>query len=234
MIPKYILKEINEGMFSEFTSYLSNFERYTYVLLAGDRTAERTVALAEKISNWSKRNMALSEVGTMQKCWVKSNDDKFWELVECIPIGITDPVAKELEDAMDDVDYQDRVKVRHYSSVELSKDTFFVQDESMKICHLRADFDYRWHSSWFIGEQCSKRTPMEEKEITRICNEIVEHLFPNGILSINTFNSEQNVAWNPSGEYNYFFKGLLCNYWIRCITRKGDYNLYIKCYKRGV
>lgn len=234
MIPKYILKEINKGMFSEFTTYLRNFERYTYVLLVGDRTAERTVVLAEKISNWSKRNMALSKVGTMQKCWVKSNDDKFWELVECIPIGITDPVAKELEDAMDDVDYQDRVKVRHYSSVELSKDNFFVQDESMKICHLRADFDYRWHSSWFIGEKHNKMTFFEGKEITNVCDEIVSHLFPNGILSINTFNSEQNVAWNPSGEYNYFFEGSFCNYWIRCITRKGDYNLYIKCYMKEV
>lgn len=234
MIPKYILKEINKGMFSEFTTYLRNFERYTYVLLAGNRTIEKTAALAEKISNWSKRNMALSTVGSMRKCWIKSSQSKLWELMDCIPIGITDPVAKELEDAMDEVDYQDRIKIKHYSSVELSKDNHFTQDESKKICHLRADFDYCWHSSWFIGEQHSKRTFLEEEEVTKVCDEIVNHLFPNGILSIHEFNSEQNVAWNPSGEYNYFFKGFLCNYWIRCITRKSDYNLYIKCYKKGV
>lgn len=234
MIPKYILKEINEGRFSEFTSYLRNFERYTFVLLVDDRSIEKAATLAEKISSWAKRNMALSKVGTIQKCWVKQPGDKLWELVECIPIGITDPVAKELEDAMEDVDYQDRVRINHYSSVALCKENFFAQDESMKICHLRADFSYRWSSSWFIGKQHNKRTPAEEKEITRVCNEIVDHLFPNGIRSINDFNSEQNVAWNPLGEYNYFFKGCLCNYWIRCITRKGDYNLYIKCYKKGV
>lgn len=233
MLPKYILKEINEGRLSESTSYIKEYERYTFVLVLGDRSVDKTNLLAEKISKWAIRNNATSKISVDQKCWIKKPDDAFWELVQCILIGITDPVAKELEDAMEEIAYQDRVKIKHYSYVIPCKEQFFEPNESMKICHLRADFSYHWYSSWFIGEQHSKRTHREEEEINFVCKEIINHLFPDGILSMKNFNEEQNMQWNPSGEYNYFFKGNICNYWIRCITRKEDYNLYIKCYKKG-
>lgn len=34
-------------------------------------------------------------------------------------------------------------------------------------------------------------------------------------------------------EFSFFYTGEHCDFWIRLITRKGDYNLYLNAYAKG-
>ena len=33
-------------------------------------------------------------------------------------------------------------------------------------------------------------------------------------------------------EFNFYLESELCNYWLRLITRKGDYNIYLTAYAK--
>ena len=33
-------------------------------------------------------------------------------------------------------------------------------------------------------------------------------------------------------QFNFYLEGELCNYWLRLITRKGDYNIYLTAYAK--
>lgn len=35
-----------------------------------------------------------------------------------------------------------------------------------------------------------------------------------------------------SDEYNFYLEGTRCLFWLRCITRRGDYNLYLHAFAR--
>ena len=43
---------------------------------------------------------------------------------------------------------------------------------------------------------------------------------------------EARAGENSADEFNFYLRGELCDYWVRLITRKGDYNMYLSAYSR--
>ena len=43
---------------------------------------------------------------------------------------------------------------------------------------------------------------------------------------------EARAGENSVDEFNFYLRGELCDYWVRLITRKGDYNMYLSAYSR--
>ena len=41
------------------------------------------------------------------------------------------------------------------------------------------------------------------------------------------------MYWSPKDEFSFYYVGELCVFWIRLITRKGDYNMYLNAYIKG-
>lgn len=41
---------------------------------------------------------------------------------------------------------------------------------------------------------------------------------------------EARVNESRTDEYNFYLDGELCCYWLRCITREKDYNLYLHAF----
>ena len=44
---------------------------------------------------------------------------------------------------------------------------------------------------------------------------------------------EAKVNEHSDQEYNFYFVGKTCNFGIRLITRRGDYNIYLHAFEKG-
>jgi len=101
-----------------------------------------------------------------------------------------------------------------------------------KIGHLRADHDgYRWHStSWPNGDRIREPTKALIKEFNKVYASLKD-LFPNLQVMRNYCYNHAEFTGDLS-DYSFYHTGKHGLYWIRCITRMGDYNLYIHCYAR--
>lgn len=45
-------------------------------------------------------------------------------------------------------------------------------------------------------------------------------------------NPEARANESAEGEFNFYLRGELCDYWLRLITREKDYNLYLSAYAK--
>lgn len=102
-----------------------------------------------------------------------------------------------------------------------------------KIGHIRADYDgWRW---WNTAWLCHPELALPE--ITAEIDQVYEELTAKDALAdLDTLidfcdvHPEARVDPNETLEYNFYLEGTHCNFWIRLITHKGDYNIYLNAF----
>ena len=105
-----------------------------------------------------------------------------------------------------------------------------------KIGHIRADYDgYRWYNTvWPCHRELA--TPEACKEIDRVYEALTAK---NALKDLNTLRQfcashmDACICEEYHDEFSFYLEGEVCNYWVRLITRRGDYNLYLNAYTRG-
>ena len=102
-----------------------------------------------------------------------------------------------------------------------------------KIGHIRADYDgYRWwNTSWPMHKELE--TPDICREIDRVYDALTAKDAFADYFALRRFcgnHPESRVNPGSEDEYNFYFEGELCFFWLRCITRRGDYNLYLHAF----
>lgn len=112
------------------------------------------------------------------------------------------------------------------------KDLSFTVDKKLKIAHNRLDHDgYRWWNKWFPAKGTSDKNVIKEMEDI---SDYMTNKLKKGISSIYELIGEMDLIPLDSNqkEYNVFYEGEFIDCWIRLITRRGDYNMYIHCYEK--
>ena len=104
-----------------------------------------------------------------------------------------------------------------------------------KIGHIRADYDgWRWYNTVW---PCHRVLATQEvcKEIDRVYDALTA---PNALKDLTTLRKfcdehiDACIAKENKDEFSFFYAGELCVFWIRLITRKGDYNMYLNAYTK--
>ena len=105
-----------------------------------------------------------------------------------------------------------------------------------RIGHLRADYDgYRWWNTWWPchGDLITKA---RSREIDSVYNALTTKGCLPGLHALTRFcEAHPEAEVRPEqrlGEYNFYYEGKLCNYWLRLITRRHDYNLYLHAFAK--
>ena len=101
-----------------------------------------------------------------------------------------------------------------------------------KIGHIRADYDdYRWWNTiWPLHKELS--TPEISKEIDELYMRLISKDAFATLSEMTDFCHDHPQAAVDRTEYNFYYEGEYCLFWIRCITRKKDYNLYINAFTK--
>ena len=101
-----------------------------------------------------------------------------------------------------------------------------------KIGHIRADYDdYRWWNSiWPLHKELS--TPETANEIDKVYQRLTSKDAFSTLSEMSEFCHEHPQAAVCDTEYNFYYEGEYCLFWIRCITRNKDYNLYIHAFTK--
>lgn len=104
-----------------------------------------------------------------------------------------------------------------------------------KVGHIRADYDgYRW---WNTVWPCHNELLTEEisHEIDAVYTALTA---TDGLKDLDTLchychqHMEACVSQEFSDEFNFYLTGVYCDFWIRLITRKGDYNIYLYAFAK--
>jgi hypothetical protein len=252
--PKYITELIETGELSLSRTYMKNYEECTFRLYGRNGTEEQsprsmqeTMELAEKIRNWVYKNGGSSEIGDQDYVWWNPYD-RYWEKLPYLMFGISDPVSCQIKKMMQnpsedeiklDVTVQNRPIAEHsmiQPVVEMPAD--MNMDENNLIGYFRAyHVGYRWYQTWFDNSQSESRTQQLTEEINFIATQIIYKMFPGGVNTMGYYcdglGTGAVVGHNERDlEYNVYHRGDLCDCWIRLIPKRGDYNIYIKMYKR--
>lgn len=105
-----------------------------------------------------------------------------------------------------------------------------------KIGHLRADHDgWRWWSTWWSGHD-ELLSDARKAEIDSVYESLTAKDALADLPTLIRFCQENPAASvHPNGvdgEYNFYYEGTRCNYWVRLICRLKDYNLYLHAFAR--
>jgi len=102
-----------------------------------------------------------------------------------------------------------------------------------KIGHIRADNDkYRWGISYFPADAKNRKTPAVVKEVKYLAT-IIFRLLPRYYDFVEFCEKHPEARLEGTNDsYNFFINGQEANYWIRCITRLHDYNIYINIFAK--
>lgn len=103
----------------------------------------------------------------------------------------------------------------------------------LKIVHIRADYagGRWWNTIWPHHDELA--TLEIRKEIDEVYDALTS---PGAFPDLDTLtvfcrnHPEARVNNSSPDEFNFYFLGNLCGYWLRCITRKQDYNLYLHAF----
>lgn len=102
-----------------------------------------------------------------------------------------------------------------------------------KIGHIRADYDgWRWYNTVW---PCHRVLATQEvcKEIDRVYDALTAPDALKDLTTLRKFCGEHIdacIAKENEDEFSFYYVGELCAFWIRLITRKGDYNMYLNAY----
>ncbi len=101
-----------------------------------------------------------------------------------------------------------------------------------EIGYIRADHDgYRWWNTVW-----SRNNKLATKELIQEFDAVYA-AFCTDFLSLEAVKALCSDFAQPTSdptEFNVYLVGKYGYYWMRLITRKGDYNLYLHCYSRAV
>ena len=105
----------------------------------------------------------------------------------------------------------------------------------LKIAHIRADHDgYRWWNTVWPSHR-ELATPEMAREIDATFAALTA---ADALASLKTLTEycmshmDACIGLERRDEFNFYLRGELCDYWLRLITRKGDYNMYLSAYAR--
>lgn len=104
-----------------------------------------------------------------------------------------------------------------------------------KIGYMRADHNgYRWYNSVFPchNELC---TPEIVNEIDRVYDRLIADDAFRTLAELKSFcyaHSDCAVDQDRQDEFDFYLVGESCLFWIRCITRFRDYNLYLHAFTK--
>lgn len=105
-----------------------------------------------------------------------------------------------------------------------------------KIVHIRADCTRGkwWNTIWPHHDELA--TPEIRKEIDTVYDTLTSPgAFPD-LTVLTAFcmsHPEAKVAEHRSDEFNFYLNGELCCFWLRCIIRDRDYNMYLHAFLRS-
>lgn len=102
-----------------------------------------------------------------------------------------------------------------------------------KIVHIRADYDGRkwWNTVWPHHDELA--TPEIRKEVDDVYAALTNEWAFKDLSALVSYCKEHpdaRVSETSKDEYNFYYEGELCCYWLRCITRFRDYNLYLHAF----
>lgn len=134
----------------------------------------------------------------------------------------------------------ERLKTKcHFSEVfedlEQSEDGF-SDVPRRKIGHLRADHDGRrwWNTAWPCHPTLA--TAEIKAEIDQVYVALTAADALKDLPTLTRFCEAHPVAYVDRQfrqEYNFFLEGETCDFWIRLITRKRDYNMYLNAFAKA-
>lgn len=105
-----------------------------------------------------------------------------------------------------------------------------------KIVHFRADYDgcQWWNTIWPMHDELA--TPEIRREIDRVYAALTADDAWADLHTLTAFcreHPEAQVNGTATDEFNFYYEGELCWYWLRCITREKDYNLYLHAFLKS-
>ena len=102
-----------------------------------------------------------------------------------------------------------------------------------KIGHIRADYDgWRWYNTVW---PCHKTlaTPEVCTEIDRVYDALTAPGALKDLAALRKFCADHMdacISKEYEDEFSFYYVGERCNFWIRLITRRRDYNMYLNAY----
>lgn len=102
-----------------------------------------------------------------------------------------------------------------------------------KLVHIRADYDgiKWWNTVWPCHDELA--TPEIRREVDAVYSALIAK---DAFADLNALRSfcarfpKALASETATDEYNFYFKGTYCHYWLRLITRDKDYNLYLHAF----
>lgn len=100
-----------------------------------------------------------------------------------------------------------------------------------EVGYIRADHDrYRWWNTvWPVHRELT--TTEIAAEIDSVYDAFIRE-FPD-LTAVSRFCREQAESTSCDTEFNAYLEMPLAFYWLRLITRQGDYNLYLHCVSKA-
>lgn len=103
-----------------------------------------------------------------------------------------------------------------------------------KIGHIRADYDgWRWWNTiWLCHDELA--TPEMKREIDAVYEALTAKDAFCDLAALTRFceSHPEACVGEQRTEYNFYLEGKLCDYWLRLITRRRDYNIYLNAYMK--
>ena len=111
---------------------------------------------------------------------------------------------------------------------------YIYPEPKRKIGHVRADYNgWRWwYTYWSCHEELA--TAAAKYEAASVYNALIADDAFSDLATLRRFcQSYPNARVDGADdEFNFYLTGDACYYWIRLITRQGDYNMYLNFYTR--
>ena len=117
---------------------------------------------------------------------------------------------------------------------EVFEDTEKVEGCSLpvprrKIGHIRADYDgWRWYNTVWPCHR-ALATPEVCTEIDRVYDALIAPGALKDLAALRKFCADHMdacISKEYEDEFSFYYVGERCNFWIRLITRRRDYNMY--------
>ena len=116
----------------------------------------------------------------------------------------------------------------------LLQESITSESNGRKIGHIRADYDgcRWWNTIWPGNSQLA--TPPVTQEIDWVYDQLVSSNAFRDLAAMTAFcrKHPEAAVGGSKDEYNFYYEGKHCIYWLRCITRRGDYNLYLHAFTK--
>lgn len=108
-----------------------------------------------------------------------------------------------------------------------------LRESDRKIGHVRADYDgWRWFAtSWPCHRELE--TPDIVEEITAVYHEITAKDALCDLEALRRFCRAHPEACKDQeyrDDFYFYLDGQFADFWVRLITRRGDYNMYLSAY----